>query len=73
MKIELGPEELRLIRKFFYAIRNEPSYIVLEDVDEAPEEDVSEEMIRLFIKRAIEHVVNDVSFAEVFMDEVAAS
>ena len=70
MKIELGPEELKLIRKFFYAVRNEPSYIVLEDVEEAPEEDVSEELIRLFVKRAIRHVVNDISFAEIFMDEI---
>ena len=49
MNIELGPEELRLIKKFFYAIRNEPDLIVLEEVEEAPEENVSEEMIKLFI------------------------
>jgi len=70
MKIELGEEELRLIRKFIYALRHEPSYIVCEEVEEAPEEDVDEELVKLFVRRAIEHVVNDVVFAEAFMDEV---
>ena len=70
MKIELDEEELKLIRKFFYAIMNEPDLIVLEEVEEAPEEDVDEEMIRLFVKRAIEHVINDITFAERIMKEV---
>ena len=69
MKIELRPEELKLIGKFIYALKNEPDLIVLEDVDKIEEaEEVDEELATLFIREAIKHVINDATFAEAFYE-----